>query len=60
MAVEGISDWWDKAKNDAESVYHAIRHAAATVTKMVTTWSATSTSGPSTCSSILATASRTW
>ncbi len=39
MAVEGISDWWDKAKNDAESVYHAIRHAAATVTKMVTTWS---------------------
>ncbi|MET0695543.1 MAG: hypothetical protein ABWY56_16530 [Propionibacteriaceae bacterium] len=37
-AVEGISDWWDKAKHDAKSAFHAVRHAAVGLKKMVTTW----------------------
>ena len=39
-AVEGISDWWDKAKHDAKSAYHAVRHGAVALKKMVTTWAA--------------------
>lgn len=37
-AVKGINDWWDSAKNDAESAYHGLRHGAVKFKTMVTTW----------------------
>ena len=34
----GVS-WWDSAKNDADSVFHGLRHGAIAFKKMVTSWS---------------------
>ena len=32
------SDWWDKAKNDAESAYHGLRHGVIKMEKATTQW----------------------
>ena len=32
------SDWWDKAKNDAESAYHGLRHGVIKMEKSTTQW----------------------
>jgi hypothetical protein len=34
----GLS-WWDSAKNDADSVFHGLRHGVIAFKKMVTSWS---------------------
>jgi hypothetical protein len=37
----GLGDvsWWDSAKNDADSVFHGLRHGVIAFKKMVTSWS---------------------
>ena len=34
----GASDWWDSAKNDAESAFHGLRHGVIAFKKMVSSW----------------------
>ena len=34
----GDSDWWDSAKNDAESAFHGLRHGVITFKHMVSSW----------------------
>jgi hypothetical protein len=34
----GASDWWDSAKNDADSVFHGLRHGVIVFKKMVSSW----------------------
>jgi hypothetical protein len=34
----GDTSWWEKAEHDIKSVFHGLRHAAITVSKMITTW----------------------
>ena len=36
--ADGAGDWWDTAKNDAASVFHALRHAAVTTRTLVSRW----------------------
>lgn len=36
----GSSGWWDSVKNDAESVFHGIRHGLITVAKCAASWAA--------------------
>jgi hypothetical protein len=36
----GDTSWWDKAKNDIDSVFRGLRHAAISVGKMISTWAA--------------------
>ena len=34
----GATDWWDSAKNDAESAFHGLRHGVIAFKKMVSSW----------------------
>ena len=34
----GATTWWDSAKNDAESVFHGLRHGVIKFKKMVSSW----------------------
>ena len=36
----GVVSWWDSAKNDAESVFHGLRHGVIRFKKMVSSWEA--------------------
>ena len=36
----GAVDWWDSAKNDAESVFHGLRHGVIEFKRMVSSWEA--------------------
>ncbi len=44
----GVGNWWDSAKNDAESVFHGLRHGVIKFKKMVSSWDKEPRSGPST------------
>ena len=37
-ATLGDSDWWDSAKNDAESAFHGLRHGVIEFKHMVSSW----------------------
>jgi hypothetical protein len=34
----GATNWWDRAKNDAESAFHGLRHGVITFKHMVSAW----------------------
>ena len=36
----GAIDWWDSAKNDAESAFHGLRHGVLKFKRMVSSWEA--------------------
>ena len=36
----GAIDWWDSVKNDAESVFHGLRHGVIKFRRMVSSWEA--------------------